>query len=333
MNVFGGVLWLAVAKVAAAQESGCSFCSNGMSVRNPDRVIQMTETTITTCGILEKESHDEFLVETYGCNFYQYYAHMCGCPDSREGDDELQECQICQDSDEEDNVNGEQKINGHTCQEMKVEARFDPHGLGCSYYHYLGSMCGCKSNKPPEDGCQLCYDGELPPFAAQQVRLPGVETGTCQHVSEYTQYVHDAGSKECYSTQSTLGGYCGCDVLTQPVSRCPICAENKFKISNTLSPKFQYLSPNGNTKIHQSGMSCLDVEMLANNLVVDSSDKAQGTCSAIRDQVADVCCVSNVLTSGSTKEESAGVSSLIVSYNNFEVVGAALLSACWAYFM
>ena len=282
----------------------------------------MTTTTVMTCGLLEEESSNEFLVMTNGCSYYQYYAHLCGCPDYR---DEEPQCQLCQDGDD-DSIESDRKINGHTCGEMAVEASFDPHRLGCDYYHYLGSLCGCRNNVPRDDGCQLCYDGETPPFAAQQVRLPGVETGTCEHVSKYSNYVHKAGSKECYSTQSTLGGFCGCDKLTQPVSRCPICRKEEWGISNDLAPTFKYLSPNnGKTTIHQSGMSCLEVEMMANSFVLDFSEDAQGTCSNIRKQVADVCCTANVLTSGSTTDKSAA-HSMKASYSSFSVFSTTLLS-------
>lgn len=282
--------------------NACTFCPEGTPLPDPDQVIQLPASTQTTCGELEEEASNDYMVQAYGCNYYRYYAKICGCPEPR---NPLQVCELCQNGGED--VDESATVNEQTCGEIQLEARFDPFRRGCGYYLFLGARCGCQGNSPPSDGCQLCADGTDPLYSALPVRVPGVEEGTCQHVQEYTQYVRSSGSHECISSQSTLGEYCGCNQAVQPPNPCPICLDENLYVSNDRAPDFSYLSQNGKTMIHHSGKLCLEAELLANEITLDSevevdvrNEQDGTTCATIRSQIAEACCQeATTITEGS----------------------------------
>ncbi|CAB9505603.1 expressed unknown protein [Seminavis robusta] len=286
MKPFGlSVLFLALLGLVTAQND--CFCPGGAAAPDPEKVIQLSGSTSTTCGKLQEEATKRYLLDAHGCNFYRYYGQLCGCGDPGG----YQVCGLCQDGEElPDTTTLVEKtaFSVDSCQQYPLEAKFDPFKQGCGYYYYLGSLCGCSNNQPPETACTLCADGSAPPLETRQVRLPGVESGTCQYVNEYTQYILRQDSRECIANQATLGKFCGCPEAAQPVSDCPICIGG-LVLSNEPAPKFSYLSPNGETTIHQSERTCLEAEMIAHELYY-ASQWGNQICTDLRQQLASACC-------------------------------------------
>jgi hypothetical protein len=166
-------------------------------------------------------------------------------------------------------------------------------------------------NIPRSDGCSLCADGSAPPYGDRQSLSSDKEYGTCNHVNEYTKYVNREGSGACTLSQSVMGSFCGCDQAVQPAKQCSICQDKDLEISNDPAPTFKHLDSNGETMIHQSGRSCLEAEMLANELFMGVATYRQedsDICVEIRDQISQACCkqpITLVMGSGSTKDESS----------------------------
>jgi hypothetical protein len=272
--------------VASAQGVEC-FCSDGASVPAPDQKVRLSESTETTCGKLQEESTKRYQVEVHGCSFYQYYGFLCGCSSPIEP-----VCSLCQDG-QELNFTSTEVTKSSTsmddCQTQAIEALFDPFKKGCGFYHYVGSHCGCQSNKPADEyGCTICSDGSAPTLASKQVHLEGLESRTCQDINERIQYDMKNGSRQCTASQATLGQYCGCN-STQPTAACSICGTKRgLVVSNDLAPDFTYMSPNGGTNITQTGITCLEAEMLAHGLY-DSSTGSE-ICIDLRKQLVRSCC-------------------------------------------
>lgn len=279
---------LSLFRLAAAQQF--TFCPPGTSLPDPQKLVKLSSSTQTTCGSLEKEASKGYMVRTYGRNYYQYYAHLCRC---EEPEEEIQECNLCQDGEEipsETNVQ-RSSTSSQLCQEYAIQAKFDPFRQGCGYFNFLGSLCGCVKNRPPFDGCTLCADGSEPTLPDTVVNVPGViEGGTCAKYADFTRYAIGPESPGCGSSQATVGTYCGCPSEEQPAKDCPLCEEGA-EVTNDPAPEFSFLSANGQTRMYQMGKSCLEAEMLAHQ-VRSRSEHGEDNCLDIREQLADRCCQS-----------------------------------------
>lgn len=283
MKFVGGcdLFLLALLPFAAAQNC---FCPGGADAPDPEKVVQLSSSANATCGKLQEDSTKSYLVQTHGCNYYRYYAQVCGCekPQNYAGS-----CQLCQDG-EDPTVSVQRSPDSSECTDYATQAMFDPFQLGCGYYSFLGSQCGCVKNRPPFDGCTLCADGSDPPLTSQEVRVPGMQMGVCSDVNDFVRFVEEPGSEKCTGYQATLGSFCGCNRETQPKGSCPICTEDDMVASSEEAPTFNYLSHNGETKIYQSGRSCLEAELLAHEM--SQSEFGDEICSSIREQLSEACC-------------------------------------------
>ena len=191
------------------------------------------------------------------------------------------------------------------CKAWAIEAMYDPFNLGCGHYYFLGTQCGCPYNKPRPDGCPLCVSGADPAYGPYQLDLPDVK-GTCQEIADYTAFSLREGSAECISRQATLGNYCGCDADTyfgqlQPKPLCPLCpaddpySHEKWVLTNEKAPSFSYLNPDDGTIMYQSGATCLQAEMLANELLLEAiregdEDDSHQICYGFQEQLTRECC-------------------------------------------
>jgi hypothetical protein len=286
MSVLSRINRLLLLLVPFVQAQDC-FCPGGASVPDPDKVVQLSPTVNATCGDLQKDASKRYLVQTYGCNYYLYYAHLCGC---EERQNSIEKCQMCTDNIASPVEVQRSAANSNQCDDYAIQAKYDPFRMGCGYYNYLGSECACTKNRPPYDGCSLCADGSNVPQASKEVGLgiPGLEQGTCDKVDDFIRYVYETGTGACTSRQATLGSYCGCVGESQPEGACPLCTEEGMAISNDPAPKFNYLSHNGETQIYQSGKSCLEAELIAHEMTL--TGQGEKTCSSLREQLSAVCC-------------------------------------------
>jgi hypothetical protein len=188
------------------------------------------------------------------------------------------------------------EINGQRCKELEEEAKFDAFMEGCDYYHYRGTLCGCK-NAPPAGGCSLCVDGSELLFPDRQVLSAEDNSGTCSHINELSQYVYRMGTLECAARQAVYGEYCGCEAnVAQIAKECSLCGSGNLTVANDPAPTYSYLSSNGETNIHHSGKTCLEAEVEANELMVDPSFDGHQICSGIRQQLAEACCREPIAT-------------------------------------
>ena len=321
MKLILGYMSLVLLPWAAGQNGdACSFCNNnnGQSfLSDPDRVVISTSVSNKTCADLAREASDPYLTAVYGCNYFAYYAYLCGCYNDEEEEEAPRNCQLCQ---EGETVASEMRnivVDGQRCQELEQEAKFNPFYEDCSYYYYRGSLCGC-NNVPPSDGCSLCVaHGSEPSLSDKQAFSEDNDFGTCAHMSDYTKYVVPDGTPECVARQAVYGEYCGCEKdddeekeAPQPSKACPICEEEGMAVSNDIAPTYSYLSSNGQTTIHHSGKTCLEAEVEANELVLSSTSSLDGDgeqiCTSMRDQLAEACCkVVNVANNETEPVQSA----------------------------
>ena len=187
----------------------------------PDPSFTPDEAGGSTCGELEAEAMNG---PYYPCPVYNYFGHLCGCPDQIPPEDA---CKICQDGagmvtmpDAIDDAN-----TGQTCDSLSTEAAFISEltlGYSCSYYHQFGGVCGC-SNVPPADAScgAMCDDGSPAPNpndTASDGRL-------CSVVE--AEYLYNPYEIQCDAGQIKYDGLlCGCS-NAPPEGVCgPLCGPN-----------------------------------------------------------------------------------------------------------
>ena len=209
----------------AAADSSCQICQNGLSVPNPS--LSPPEVGGATCAELSEEAQ---ISPFYPCSTYHYFGALCGCEGQTPPEGA---CRLCQDDDGTGDSIADpdlvvDRLTGKTCGAAELEALYvseNSLGFSCSYYHMLGSKCGCRSNSvPPDNSCgtSLCDDGSPVPNPNDFVSV-GRSCADVELEAFFNPY-----DQPCNRAKMVVDGrICGCDNDPPKDGSCGrLCGEN-----------------------------------------------------------------------------------------------------------
>ena len=271
-------------------QKSCSVCQDGSEILYPQVHI---EELGQTCAELQEEASN--YIDPVSCRYYHRYGNSCGCKNIPPKESF---CELCQDSspipepdlwlDGYDGNCGSMAVDAqwnlwHTFDKEVQKQNEDNNNMlpTCDYYHHVGSLCGCKNNRPPTEGCNLCVDGNRPSLEEKSVTPGNAGEETCRTYSHLTKYLYQEGTEECQKAQSIVGSYCGCSETPQDAPTCDMCPSG-LVMSDTMAPDIQL--EEGNRVFYFKDAACIKIAMLASEF--------DFSCQSVPEEYVDACCLS-----------------------------------------
>lgn len=259
--------------------NSCNLCQDGSAVSTPDKVIDLLLLEQTCADLADQALNSP----SYDCAYYHLIGNHCGCTNTLPSD----LCMICQDG---SMVSDPNKLvledPRGSCGKMEEDAPLAGlRGDDCELYHYYGTLCGCKANTPPSDGCSLCSDGSSPAFPDKITSQDPTTEYDCAQEVTLAKFLIKSDTSDCRADQSVVGEFCGCPA--NPQKSCSICEPGKSLISNE-APAYvlEYTTASGDVgSFDVATDTCVNSAFVANSFDLNATQ-----CSNLAMQIGGACC-------------------------------------------